>query len=220
MLFNRKNKFFLPVIHPVSKETAMDSIEIAVQSEADGIFLINQGLSTFQTIELANEVLEKYPDLWIGLNLLGYLPSNALGMIPTGIKGIWADSSEDEEFPLVKEQLNWDGFFFGGVAFKYQKHVPLYEISSACEDAIKIVDVVTTSGPGTGKPAAINKIEVFREALGDFPLALASGVDSDNIQGYLPFVDAFLVGTSIEKEFGILDAKKTKELSKKIHNFS
>jgi hypothetical protein len=41
----RRSQVFLPVVHPVTKETALQSIDTAVRSRADGIFLINQGMS-------------------------------------------------------------------------------------------------------------------------------------------------------------------------------
>jgi len=214
-MFENENRVFLPVIHPVSFKAARDSVDIAVASKADGIFLINQGLSTSETLKLSQEVIAKYPNLWVGLNILGYAPSDVLNIIPSGIKGIWADSIEN--INLSRKKTKWNGLFFGGVAFKYQKSVALNEIPLACREAMEFVDVITTSGPGTGKPASIDKIKIFREALGSHPLALASGVDINNIQEYLPYVNAFLVGTSIEKEFGVLDAQKTQELSDAVH---
>jgi hypothetical protein len=36
-------------------------------------------------------------------------------------------------------------------------------------------------------------------------LARASGVTEANVAGYLPYVDAYLVGTGIEHAFGALD---------------
>ena len=51
----RRSRIFLPVIHPVSRKVALDSIQTAVDSGADGIFLINQGMSLKQVIEMVEK---------------------------------------------------------------------------------------------------------------------------------------------------------------------
>jgi hypothetical protein len=43
-------------------------------------------------------------------------------------------------------------------------------------------------------------------------MAFASGVTAENVSGYLPYVNAFLVGTGIEAGFGVLDAAKLRAL--------
>jgi predicted TIM-barrel enzyme len=71
------------------------------------------------------------------------------------------------------------------------------------------MDVVCTSGPGTGKAADVSKVVAMREAVGTAgAIALASGVTAENVSIYLPYVDAFLVGTGIEARFGVLDPAK------------
>ena len=59
------------------------------------------------------------------------------------------------------------------------------------------MDVVTTSGPATGETAEASRWRV-RAGLGDFPLALASGVTPENAATYAD-VDAFLVATGINQ---------------------
>ncbi|MEO7729932.1 MAG: hypothetical protein ABIY55_03095 [Kofleriaceae bacterium] len=49
----------------------------------------------------------------------------------------------------------------------------------------------------------------MREAIGpEGAIALASGITPENVGTYLPYVDAFLVGTGIEARFGVLDRDK------------
>ena len=60
------------------------------------------------------------------------------------------------------------------------------------------VDIVTTSGPGTDRPASIEKIKAIRQAIGEKPLGLASGVSIENIDNLKPYVDDVLVSSSIE----------------------
>jgi phosphoribosylanthranilate isomerase len=67
--------------------------------------------------------------------------------------------------------------------------------------------VICTSGPGTGVPADIAKVRALRAGT-TAPIALASGITPENVRDYLPYVDAYLVGTGIETRFGVLDPRK------------
>jgi hypothetical protein len=45
-------------------------------------------------------------------------------------------------------------------------------------------------------------------------------VTTANVGEYLPYVDAYLVGTGIERELGVLDPDETKRLATSIHTFA
>jgi predicted TIM-barrel enzyme len=79
------------------------------------------------------------------------------------------------------------------------------------------VHVVTTSGPATGSPALVSKVQVMRAALGDHALALASGITPENVRIYLPYVDAYLVASGIERSFGEFDPARLRALAELIH---
>lgn len=100
--------------------------------------------------------------------------------------------------------------WFGGVAFKYQR--PVSDLEAACRIAAQYIDVVTTSGPGTGRAADVEKIQRMKQALGDSPLAIASGITPDNVEDYLPHADYFLVATGISRSFTELDANRVHDL--------
>jgi predicted TIM-barrel enzyme len=68
------------------------------------------------------------------------------------------------------------------------------------------MDVVCTSGPGTGQAADPEKVRLMHPR--NHSLALASGVTAENVRSYLPHVQAFLVGTGIESRFGVIDPQK------------
>jgi hypothetical protein len=219
---------FVPVIHPISREAALASVECAVKSGADGIFLINQGMDADSVFDLSAEVKDKYPDLWIGLNILGDFPAVTLKRLGPHINGLWTDNAEIDErledqsraklFQEAREELDWKGLYYGGVDFKGQRRVPFGELGRAAVLATQYIDVVTTSGPATGEAADIERIKEMRVGLGDHPMALASGVTPKNIHNYLPYVDSFLVASGIEKHFGVLDPVKTAKLAKLIRS--
>jgi predicted TIM-barrel enzyme len=81
------------------------------------------------------------------------------------------------------------------------------------------MDVVTTSGPGTGLPANVEKISRMKQALGDFPLAIASGITSENIHKYLPYATCFLVATGISKDFHSIDPERLRVLIENVRTW-
>ena len=66
------------------------------------------------------------------------------------------------------------------------------------------MDVITTSGVATGQEADLGKIETFRTAIGDRPLALASGISPENARDYAD-VDCFMVATGINEPGNFYD---------------
>lgn len=214
-IFNRP-RVLLPVVHPVTEIDATNSIDLAVEAGCSGLFLINQGMSSVGVLSLARRTKEEHPHLWVGLNLLGHPLEEAYAEI-AGLDGMWVDRTEVTVtgiHGLPEHSLKREGHptLFGGVAFKYQAPVADEYLERTAEIASMYVDVVTTSGPGTGKPASVEKIEKMKRGVGAKALGLASGVDLDNVSMYLPYVSAFLVGTGIEESFGILDLRKVQEL--------
>jgi predicted TIM-barrel enzyme len=187
-------------------------------------------MSEIGVLALARAFKREYPQLWLGINLLGRLPSTIVARVAeVGHKGVWADnagveeSSDDQPFAQTfvrtRRELAWEGLYFGGVAFKYQRSVPPSLYSRAAKKAADFMDVVCTSGDGTGKAAALSKVEAMRQGVGEHALALASGVTAENVATYLPFIDAYLVGTGIESSFGVIDESKLRTLYERIHSF-
>ncbi len=222
------SRVLLPVIHPVDRDTALRSIETAITAGAHGVFLINQGMDEAGVLRLAREVTGRFPDLWLGINLLGLDPAGALPRLARNVGGLWSDDAgidEGSDSPASLERFvatrgGWPGLFFGGVAFKYRRAVDPLDIPAQARRARDGVDVVTTSGDGTGIAAPTAKLAAFREALGDHALALASGITPENVRCYLPFVDAYLVATGIESSWGVLDPQRTKALADAVRAFA
>ena len=225
-----RSPVLLPVIHPINREAALESVRVAKACGAPGVFLIDQGMSERDVLQLAREVRDQYPSLWIGLNLLSRTAPKTLtttynrGWRVDGIWSDWAGIEENrvlgsshpvaETFMNVRRAALWDGLYFGGVAFKYQREVAPSDLSAAAEMSIPYMDVLCTSGPGTGHAAGIEKVKALRAGLGDHAMALASGVTPENVGNYLPYVQAFLVGTGIEQRLGVLDPAKIEALLK------
>jgi predicted TIM-barrel enzyme len=223
----------LPVIHPISHDQVLENVRVVTKAGVPGIFLINQGMPLMRIFPIVNELRKMYPNLWIGMNVLGSTPSEALLWTISGcdgaIDGIWSDNvgvdertllqHHAEKFVTTRERLNWNGLYFGGTAFKYQRTIPFHRLGEISTIATEYADVVCTSGEGTGIAADVSKVQKMHNGMGDHALALASGVTSENVHEYLPFVDAFLVGTGIESNIGIIDEQKVNDLMQKIKSY-
>ena len=225
------SRVLLPVIHPVGRDEAVASVEVAVAAGVKGVFVINQGMSEQQVLALMRDLHGRHPTLWVGVNLLGFAPAEVLERgLQAGdgrLDGIWSDNARIDEdaaqqpeaaaFVAARRERGWNGLYFGGVAFKYQREVADAKLEWAARLARGYMDVVCTSGPGTGHEARVEKVAAMRAGLGtDGALALASGVTTENVGNFLPYVDAYLVGTGIEAQLGVLDAGRVAALHRKI----
>ena len=216
---NRFKKIFsnkhviLPVIHVSSEEQAMRNVDIVMESDADGIFLINTGINSTELIRIHEKITGYFQGLWVGVNCVGLDPITVFSHIPVSMAGVWTDNAriaEGERYPFDADEIleaidasGWKGLYFGGVAFKYQRRVN--NLRSAARNARDYMDVVTTSGPRTGLAADIEKIKIMKKALDDFPLAIASGITPENVTDYLPYSDCYLVSTGISRNFEDFD---------------
>jgi predicted TIM-barrel enzyme len=124
---------------------------------------------------------------------------------------------EAEAIQAAREQSGWQGLYFGGVAFKYQRTVK--DVGRAARLAAEYMDVVTTSGPATGESADRVKIQTMKAALGDVPLAIASGTTPENVGGYLEIADCFLVATGISKSWLEFDEERVRELVRRVRTY-
>lgn len=226
-----------PVVHVVDKEQAREQARLALDLGADGVYLIAHGMDTGadQLTEIFNEVVEDNPDAFIGVNyldlgseeeMLRYLESaQRRGDINRLPDAVWADTigfdpDSMENLELLRNRLPTIQTL-GGVAFKYTKEYTDDPIEAADEVRRNsaLVDVVTTSGQGTGSAPSVEKIRAMKEAAGDQPLAVASGIDASNIDSFRGIVDKILVASSVETMpySGIFDPDKLSELINLAH---
>ncbi|MCA9976700.1 MAG: hypothetical protein KC413_13150, partial [Anaerolineales bacterium] len=153
----------LPVIHVGSQQQALRNVQIAREAQADGIFLINHEMSGAALLTIHRAVVAEHPDWWVGVNCLDLTPFEVFHHIDDTAAGVWVDNAlideQAEQQPLaeavlaVRKKAGWPGLYFGGVAFKYQRLI--YDLRQAAVQATPYMDVVTTSGPGTGHAAAV-----------------------------------------------------------------
>lgn len=139
---------------------------------------------------------------------------------------LWDDHTilKDEELDRLRilkdeRRFSWNMRrikLFGGTAFKYTAHyTDDPELAAGQARQIKpFVDVVTTTGAGTGSAPDAGKIRAMKEASGRKELAIASGVSMLNIEQYRGIADSILVASSVEvvPYSGIFDETRLRSL--------
>ena len=202
-----------PVIHAMDETQVRRNVERAVRAGVAGVFLINHDYPPAELMPVIRAIRSAFPALWLGINFLGVTGQDAFPQLAglaaqdCPVDGYWGDDARVDERVDVQTEAGaiaalhadggWRGMYFGGVAFKKQRPVAPSDYARAAALAAPLMDVVTTSGIATGAAADNDKIATFRRALGDAPLALASGVTPDNAASYANDVDCFLVATGI-----------------------
>lgn len=217
---------FLAVVHVDSVTQAIEQVAVARECGADGVFLINHGNQPYGFLRRVYITIRQiHSDWWIGLNFLDLSTLHAIVAAPSDASGLWTDSAGVPESAPAGGSLaerNWmvwqtrrsRGLYFGGVAFKYQG--PVADPAMAAQHATKFMDVITTSGDRTGTPPDVGKIAAMREAVGDFPLAIASGITPENVGEYLGLADCFLVATGVSCSFTEFDPPRLRALTEAI----
>ena len=178
----------VPVIHVLNAVQVEQNIMTCVQAGIKKVFLIGHKVSSLAVYEIAKSMKLRYPRLWIGVNFLEIPYGDRLLMDIHPLDAIWFDE-------FVTEKIKGRHLVFSGVDFKYQKKSS--NLKEDCEKAMLYCDVVCTSGNATGKAPNLVKIKLMREALGDFPLAIASGVNEENAPLFKEFANYLMVATSI-----------------------
>jgi hypothetical protein len=207
-------------------EQALRNAALAKQAGCPGIFLINHSTDYDSLLEIHHQVYKEFPDWWIGVNCLDLSPVEVFPKVSDEVAGIWVDNARIDEraeatdqhqaeaIMEARERSGWTGIYFGGVAFKYQRAV--VDLTRAAQLASRYMEIVTTSGPGTGLAADIQKIRTMKLGLGDSPLAIASGITPENICKYLLHADAFLVATGISSSFTEIDPERLTALMQRV----
>lgn len=193
-----------PVIHCVplhqgGLQHALTNAQIALENNADGIFLIGHNVESVDMVHIYNYVRSKCSILWIGINFLDISvnrdPKSMQSLVQEceGLSALWMDEMPNNDYGLGV-------CTFAGVAFKYiNANQSGDALAQACKQALQRCDIVTTSGNKTGSPPDLEKLATIRRHIGQRKLAIASGVSAENVYEMKPYADIFLVASSITR---------------------
>lgn len=220
-----------PVVHITeSVDLAFQQAKIAFEAGADGVQLIDHDeattervIDTFGAIRESTEIDGMF---LVGVNFLCKTPfqgfqrlaelEEATGQLPTIL---WADDYKESlvgttEIRHQKPALGRVAYA-GGVAFKYTTDATEDPVlaKQLAEEALPYVDIVVTSGLGTGYPPSPAKVDDMKRVIGNAPLAIASGITPSNVREYSA-ADMVFVSTSIEvtKGSGVFSTDALKDM--------
>ncbi len=218
-LFKTPGPVVLPVIHVLDSARTAKNVEVLLEAGAQGCFLINHDFEPKKFLPIIRDTRAAFPSLWMAVNFLAVTGEHAFPMLGQlqaegcQVDAYWADDAcidgdganvEAKRIAAAREASGWDGLYFGGTAFKKQREVDPSRYGDAAREACPFMDVITTSGVATGQEADLGKIETFRAAIGDRPMALASGISPENARDYAD-VDCFMVATGINEAGNFYD---------------
>lgn len=230
--FGNPTVVVFPVIHVLDNAQALRNVTIARDAGCPGVFLINHDFTYPEFLPIIRYVRKNFPDYWMGVNFLAITGKDAFPVLAeleaegVRVDAYWADDARIDETRViddqpeaqkmlqVKKKCGWNGLYFGGTAFKKQRDVDPDAYAASAGIARTYMDIVTTSGIATGHSADHTKMQTFRKACGQRPLALASGITPDNVADYQRWVDAVLVATGInfDDDFYNIDPQRLSTL--------
>lgn len=199
-----------PVIHYYDETTSISNAEIAFSHGCDGVFVINMGFEETDAIipSICKSIKDKFPDMKIGANFLygGFLPifidkSEHLDML-------WTDNIIPDRYDdFIRKELSYRPMeIFESFAFKYKEEDN--DFVNTGKTILAKGRIPTTSGPGTGQAPSLDKILQLKELSS---LALASGLDPDNIGKFKNYITHALVATGISETFYKFDSIKVRD---------
>jgi hypothetical protein len=195
----------LPVIHRSSDQQSVEAAGVAKDSGAKGVFVIDHLATAMDPdvlLETYAQIKKEFPDFWVGLNNLGVHPADRAVILACEVPadGVWVDNAYDRDATFTGDLRSETGtVYFGGLAMKGSGYIEDPETAGYfIREHLDLVDVAVTSGPGTGQSCPAARLEAIRAHSPDAKLAIASGVDLENVARHSRLVDYILVASSVE----------------------
>lgn len=200
----------LPVIHFSTREIALSNAEIAFANGCDGVFVINMGFEETDSIipSICSLLKQEFPDKKIGVNFLyGEFIPNLINKTDS-VDMIWTDDTIPERYDsVVEKELSKRSIeIYESFAFKYKRED--LDFVNTGKTIFSKGRIPTTSGPATGQPPSVEKVLQLSELS---TLALASGLDPDNVHLFKNHTTHALVATGISETFYKFDPVKVKD---------
>lgn len=214
-------------------EIAKEEIEIMYRSGVDAVLVENYFGSTDDVEAVLNLLQTEYPNSVYGVNVLGDYEmafelanqygaafvqiDSVSGHLPPSQDKIYADN-------LKELRSKFNVFLLGGVRFKYQP----YRSGRTLEEDLKIgmdrCDAVVVTGSlsspgGTGVATEYDKVEQYREIVGDFPLIVGAGITAETVEKLMSVADGGIVGSYFKQSgdaYNRMDSSRVSDFMKKI----
>jgi len=112
-------------------------------------------------------------------------------------------NSDAGELLRYRKQIGAENIkIFTDIKKKHSSHFVSSDVSiaeTAKAAAFFLSDGVIVTGNSTGEKASAEEVKMVKNAV-EIPVIIGSGINSDNIEDYWDFADAFIVGSSLKKD--------------------
>ncbi len=204
-------------------ERAKREIGIYVDNEIDGILMENYYGNYNHLVKALDYITSLDLSIPIGVNVLnvdalGFHLANQYNLDFMQIDSVIGhvkprdEASLSEFFKMYRSQTN--ALLIGGVRFKYQPMLSEHTVEEDLATGKMRCDAIAVTENATGEETSMEKIQLFRNELVDFPLVVAAGLTKDNVKEQLIIGDAAIVGSYFKdtrKDTGDLKAEHVKE---------
>lgn len=214
---------------PVALEKVAQEADLLARAGVDALLLENMHDTPYLAREvgpevissmtaLALEVRKTAPKLPCGIQILAGANKAALAVALAAklqfiraegfVFGHLADegwmNSDAAELLRYRKNIGAEHIFvYTDIKKKHSAHALTADVSLA--ETAKAAqffrsDGLIVTGTATGSQAKVKDLAAVKQACPDLPLLVGSGITPTNVEEYLPFADAFIVGSSLKKE--------------------
>lgn len=191
-------------------EIAKDEIHIFEENGVDGIMLENYYGNYYDLERILEYVSTSNLSIPYGVNCLnvdamGFELANRYNASYIQVDSVVGhvkprdEATLEEFFKLYRG--NCKAYLIGGVRFKYQPVLSEKTVEEDLQIGMTRCDAIAVTENATGEETSMEKIELFRRNLGDFPLVIAAGVTLENAKKQLELGDIAIVGSYFKDTF-------------------
>ena len=104
---------------------------------------------------------------------------------------------DDEEYGMSLERLRKENdiVLLGGVRFKYCSVLSGRSVEEDLRIGMTRCDAIVCTGTGTGCATPFEKVDMFKNVLGDFPVITGAGVTLETAKETMEQYDGFIIGS-------------------------
>ena len=109
------------------------------------------------------------------------------------------EATLDAFFKLYRSKC--PAYLIGGVRFKYQPVLSEHTVEEDLKTAMTRCDAIAVTQNATGEETSMEKIKLFKDTIGEFPLVIAAGVTAENAAKQMAVGDMAIVGSYFKDNF-------------------
>lgn len=205
-------------------EIAKKEIDAYYNNGVDAVLVENYFGTYHNMIPVLEYLQENYKDHIYGVNCLYQNTMTFELAIKYGAHFVQIDAisghliqREDISYAefIKLYRSRYSGYIIGGVRFKHQPYLSGKSLEEDLKIAMTRCDAIAVSQDETGQETSMEKINQFREIIGDFPLIVGAGMTAENCKKQFAVADGGIVGSYFKDTHhaeGIVDENHVRKL--------